>query len=464
MKTGTYVVVIGLAAVVCGLAFALGVVSDRRRPSAARERERLEQTIADLYQRVYQAESQRESVSRRVKALQNAMAALAEERDEDRQVIKDLWTMLLASASREKKGRPQDEQASLSVKDKEEVAARDGGNETQYDVEAVKRMLVAAGGNLDTAVHQIVTPEGIRRTLLEHSGDPVYWVAAASLAADPQAALQYLEEATRLYPDSAPLLSALLGAQIAAGVIDESTLAYVSDLQSADPTNALGDCYAAYCQFQSGDVAGALYSLAQAGAKARFADDRIGMLMARYDYLRQEGAADPVALGLSAFTLPLDHLGMVRQIEDQSIEQVRSLSAAGQFDEALKIARDISNVGKTVSSSGRFLIHDRVGIALQQAGLAEQRQIYEALGDVRQVQEIDAQLQAVQDRSGTIDTMVLNFGTVLANMTAEDLAGYVDSTILNGEFATLQNIPEVAEALQQAQGTPQEAPAQTAAP
>jgi len=142
---------------------------------------------------------------------------------------------------------------------------------------------------------------------------------------------------------------------------------------------------------------------------------------------------------------------MLRQIEKQSLAQVQSLSAAGQLDEALKIAQDISNVGRTVSSCGRFLLHDRVGIAMQQAALAEQRRIYEALGDLPQIQEIDSPLQAVQERSATIDTMIQGFGEVMANMTEQDIAGYVEGTILNGEFATLQSIPEIAAAMEQIQ-------------
>jgi hypothetical protein len=67
------------------------------------------------------------------------------------------------------------------------------------------------------------------------------------------------------------------------------------------------------------------------------------------------------------------------------------------------------------------------------------------------MEEIDVQIQAIQERSAAIDTMAQAFGPVMASMTEEDLAGYVDSTILNGEFATLQNIPEIAEALSQPQ-------------
>jgi len=217
----------------------------------------------------------------------------------------------------------------------------------------------------------------------------------ASLTADPETALDYLREAAQLYPDSPAVLSALISAQIAAGQIDESTLAYVDQLQSADPTNALGDCYAAYCPFEDGHIEAALQSLSQASTKGRFADDRIGMLMSRYDYFLSEGASDSLALGLSAFTLPLEHLGMIRRTEQQAIEQVRSLSAAGRLDEALRIAQDVANVGRTVSSSGRFLLHDRAGIALQEAGLTEQQHIYQALGDLARIEEIDIQLQVI---------------------------------------------------------------------
>ena len=45
----------------------------------------------------------------------------------------------------------------------------------------------------------------------------------------------------------------------------------------------------------------------------------------------------------------------------------------------------------------------------------------------------------------------------MAKMSEEDLARYVDQTIPNGEFATLQGMPEIAEALVQAQAKMDEA-------
>jgi tetratricopeptide (TPR) repeat protein len=235
-------------------------------------------------------------------------------------------------------------------------------------------------------------------------------------------------------------------------------------MKKIDPTNALADCYAAYCQFNNGDIAAALQSLSQAGIKDRFADNSIDLLMARYDYFLNEGCTDSVSLGLSAFDLPLSQMGMVRSIGDFAAQQVDALYAAGQYDQALQITRNTSKLGGTLSSSGRFIISDRVGMALQVSALGQQKQIYEALGDATKAMEIDSQLQAVKQRSEAIDIMVQAFGVVLQNMTDQDMADYVNSTILNGEFSTLQNLPEIAAALEEARKKQQEESSETSIP
>ena len=38
----------------------------------------------------------------------------------------------------------------------------------------------------------------------------------------------------------------------------------------------------------------------------------------------------------------------------------------------------------------------------------------------------------------------------MPNMTEQEIADYVNDTILNGEFSTLQNLPEIAAALEEA--------------
>ena len=465
MSKKAHVVAIAVAVLAGGLILTLWPRGDRKPPSAGSEEALLRQTIAELEQRIDAATSERDAARRQLWELQAELAGLAEARAEDRQVIKDLWAMLTGETRQEKRPDAKGIDATQTSDADDPTSGRqDQKDDAKYDIASVREMLAASGGNLESAVHEIVTAEGIDSILEKYGDRPVYWTAAASLAADPETAMAYLEEAVKIYPDSPAVLSAFVGARIAAGKIDESTLAYVSELQNADPTNALGDCYEAYCQFEDGDVAGALQSLSEASDKGRFADDRIGMLMARYDCLLDEGASDTVALGLSAFTLPLEHLGMVKNTGQQSIAQAQSLSAAGQLEEALKIAQDVTNIGRTLSSSGRFLLHDRVGIALQQAGLAEQQQIYNTLGDIQGMEETGTQLQAIQERSATIDTMVQSFGAVLANMTEEDLAGYVDSTILKGEFATLQDIPEIAQAVNQPPPTLPEALAEAVLP
>lgn len=465
MKTAAYIlVVIGLVIAVCVVIVASKTDGDGKTQVTAAEQARLEQALADLEGQLRQLQSQRSAAEQQVRQLQEAIATLTEKRKEDQQVIRDLWTRAIAGTRRPQDAATEDPKPVPAAEDKKAPAPRDGKRDRKYDIDAIKRILASSGGNLDAAVHQIVGPEQIGRTLQQFAGQPAYWAAAASLAPDQETALAYLREAAKLYPDSPAVLSALVSAQMAAGQIDESTLAYASELKRLDPTNALGDCYAAQCQFERGDVLGALQSLAQAGAKGRFSDDRIGMLMTRYDYFLNEGVSEAAALGLSAFTLPLEHLAMIRQLGSQSVEQARAFAAAGRTDDALRIAQDVASVGQTVSSSGRFLIHDRVGIALQQAGLTEQRQIYAALGDTAKTQQIDSKLQGIQARSATIDTMAQGFGSVMATMTEGDLAAYVDGTIVNGEFATLQNIPEIAQALPPAQASGPKEAAQTTPP
>jgi hypothetical protein len=51
--------------------------------------------------------------------------------------------------------------------------------------------------------------------------------------------------------------------------------------------------------------------------------------------------------------------------------------------------------------------------------------------------------------------MVKAFGGVQQSMTEQDIADYVNGTMLNGEFSTLQNIPEIAKALAQARSEQQ---------
>jgi len=467
MKQWAYIILISLITVICVCFIALNVRSVGRISSATIELERYKKTIADLEGQIKKVSSERDLVHQEV-------SSLLEQRKADQRVIENLREMMQqkdVGAVREPPLLKQDtkeqmvvEQSSGLLTEKQQQSVEDvEGEIVKYDADMLREMMSSAGG-LEETIRRIVTSEGVDSTLQQHSDNPAHWVAAASLAQNPEGALEYLEEAAELYPDSSMALTSLVGAYITADRIDESTMAYIDQIKKVDPTNALADCYAAYCQFNNGDIEGALQSLSQASVKDRFADDSIDLLMARNDYFLSEGCSDSVALGLSAFDLPLSHMGMLREIGEYSMVQADTLYGTAQYEDALQVVTDISKLGGTLSSSGRFIISDRVGMALQISALEKAKQIYEALGDITKTAEVDSQLQAVGDRSATIDIMVQAFGGVMQNMTDQDLADYVNATILNGEFSTLQDIPEIAEALAQARKQQEEESSETSTP
>ena len=468
MKQWAYIILISLITVICVCFIALNMSSVSKVTSAKIKLEQYKKEIADLEGQIKKAGSERDLANQKVSRLEADVSSLRELRKADQRVIENLREMMQqnkpAEVKQDVKKQAVIEQSSGLLTEKQQESVEDDKEEiVKYDADMVREMM-SSGGSLEDAIGRIITSEGIDSTLQEHNENPAYWVAAASLAQDPDAALAYLEEAAELYPDSSMALTSLVEAHIAQDRIDESTMAYIDQMKKIDPTNALADCYAAYCQFNNGDIEGALQSLSQASIKDRFADDSIDLLMARNDYFLSEGSSNSVALGLSAFDLPLSHMGMLKEIGKYSMAQAEVLYAAGQYENALQIVTEVSKLGGTLSSSGRFIISDRVGMAMQISAFEEQKQIYEAMGDVAKVTEIDSQLQAVQERSDTIDIMVQAFGGVMANMNDQDLADYVNGTILNGEFSTLQNIPEIAAALEQARKLQEEEPSETDTP
>lgn len=461
MKQWAYIIFISVITVICVCFIVLNMRSVSKVTSATIELEQYKKRLADLEGQIKKAGSERDLANQKVSRLEAEISSLLEQRKADLQAIENLRESLqqkkIAEVKQDTKQQAVVEQipTQQSVEDVQEKPVK-------YDAELVMEMI--SSGQLQDAIRRIITPEGIDSTLQQHGKDPAHWVAAASLARDPEAALVYHEQAAALYPDSSMAISSLINAQIAHDRIDESTIAYIDQMKKIDPTNALADCYAAYYQFNNGDIEGALQSLSQASVKDRFADESIDLLMARNDYFINEGCTDSVALGLSAFDLPLSHMGMLRQIGEHSMAQAEVLYAAGQYEDALQIVTNVSKLGGTLSSSGRFIISDRVGMALQVSALDEAKQIYEALGDVVKVTEVDSQLQAVQQRSEAVDIMVQAFGGVLQNMTEQDIADYVNSTILNGEFSTLQELPEIAEALELARKQREEEAPETDTP
>ena len=429
MKGRSWLVVI-LIVVACVVLVVVNQRIGKKLSTARAELLRYRNVVADLERRAHDAESERDLENRMSRELRREIAAHLEQRKEDSLVIEQLWRALRPNGPGAEKG-------------------------VRFDGEAIRKLLASSEGNLEAVIGQILTAEGIGATLEEHSGDPTYWVAAASLIQDKDAALKYLEEAARLYPKSAVVLSSLVEALMAKDQFDETTMAHIATLKEVDPANSLPDYYEAHCRFQSGDIQGALQSLSEASLKDRFADNGMDLLMARCNFFLGEGCSDSIAMGLSAFTLPLSNMAMLRGIGRRSIEHARDLISTAQYEDALRIADSVVRTGRNVSSSGRFLIYDLVGMALQESALNEYRRIYEGLGNVFQIEQIDAQLRAIKDRSSVIKVMAGSFGNVLQDMTEQDIANYVEGTIRNGEFSTLRDMPGVAEALERARNQAQ---------
>jgi tetratricopeptide (TPR) repeat protein len=458
MKQWAYFVFISVLTVICVCFIVLNMRSVSKVASATIELEQNKKAITDLEGRIKKASSEIDLANRKVSRLQAEITSLLEQRKADLQEIENLRKSMQQKTISEATQDAGEQELAKQVQQQQVKDAEDTGTvreqPVKYDAETVMKM-ISSGGSLQDAIRRIITSEGIDSTLQQHGEDATHLVAAASLTPDPDAAQDYLEQAAVMYPDSAMAISSLINAQIAQDRIDESTLTYIDQLRKIDPTNALADCYAAYYQFNNGDIEAALHSLSQASVKDRFADGSIDLLMARYDYFLNEGCTDSVSLGLSAFDLPFSYMSMLREIGNLAMQQAEDLYAAGQYENALQIVTNTSKLGGTLSSSGRFIVSDRVGMALQISALEKQKKIYEALGDVTKVAEVDSQLQAVQQRSEAIDIMVKAFGSVLQNMTDQDIADYVNGTILNGEFSTLQNIPEITAALELARNQQQ---------
>lgn len=379
-----------------------------------RERTRLET-------RLRTEAAERAQLEEQVRAAQSQIRVLTEERNGDRALIAQLWSLVHGEVSRT---------------DRQRAEAAPGTK----DLAALKRMAQASGGDLKLVLRQVLTPEGLNASLQRHREEPGFWVAAASLCADPAQAMQYLETAASRFPASALAQASLIEAKRDLKSADAATRAAIENLRAADPTSSLADHYDAYFRFQEGDTAGALQALAAASEKDRFADQRMELMMYRYQTLLENGCSDGGALALSAFSLGFEHLPMLREVCQQALEQSQAAYAAGAAEQALSTADSVARIGRNLSASGRFIVYDRVGIALQEAALVAKRRFFESAGNSFQVGETDLQLGALQGRAAQIRDLTAGFGEVLANMTDEGIVRYIEATVMHGEFSTLQNL------------------------
>jgi len=376
---------------------------------------------ATLETRLRAEAAERERLEEEVRAVNNRVVVLTEERNGDRALIAQLWGLVHAGVS-----RPDGKSTE--------------GHAATHDLAALKKLAQANGGDLRKVVRQVLTPEALNASLQRHADEPGFWVAAASLCEDPAQAMQYLETAASRFPESAIAQASLIEAKRDLKQADPATRTAIENLRKHDPTSSLADDYDAYFRFQEGDTTGALQALAAASEKDRFADQRMELMMDRYQCLLENGCSDGGALALSAFSLGFEHLPMLREAGQKALEQAQAAYAAGEQERALSMADYVARIGRNLSASGRFIVYDRVGIELQEAALMAKRRFYDAGGNAFQVGETDFQLGALQRRSAQIRDMTDAFGGILANMTDEGVVRYIETTIMHGEFSTLQNL------------------------
>ena len=123
--------------------------------STGRELERSENTVSDLKEQLRKAKA----AANKVKLLEQEVAALNEQRASDRQVLQDLWEMVLNNTRAKAALAPAERQA---IEHAREQIARKAEREeaVAYDIDAIKE-IISAGGGLDAAVKQIITPDRV---------------------------------------------------------------------------------------------------------------------------------------------------------------------------------------------------------------------------------------------------------------------------------------------------------------
>lgn len=419
-----------LTAVLVAVVFFVVLPAAQNVSLGARQLDEQQAAILLMQKKLRLMELQGVGERQRATELADHVSALTAQRDADRALLADLWQLLLKKTM---PGSATGAAVHASVK---------------YDADAIRRLSSSLGGSLEEVLKAVVTEENLQRTMSEHAQDPAYWVAGASLLSDRKSALAQLERAADLYPNSPTVLAALIEARMNDGLFDDATMAYVDRLRQADPNNAWADYYAACVQFRSGRVQEGLRSLQEAGTKKEFSDHATETIMARYDFLLNEGCSDSMALSLSALTLSYPQLVLLKKMAADASLRVQELSDRQQYAEALQIAESLIRAGRSIPSSGRFIIYDRVGTGVFQSGLFAMKEVYEDMGDSARAREIDSQLQGISQRASLIETMVQSFGPALHDMDEAGLVAYIKAAMIDGEFSALQNLPSVARGME----------------
>jgi len=371
--------------------------------------------------------------------------------DTERQVNRLLFQRLARAKyqARRYRGKSRENPApgeSAGSREEEGAGVEAGGKGALLDFEALRERFLA--GDFNLAV-ELITPEGVEETLKKHGRSPDFLVAAAMVSPDREARFAYLEEALEKDPKSPVALAAYTMELIESGEAGEFLLNQIEALGEADPTNSLANYYEAHWKFQNGDVEGALEEMRQAAGKAYLNDYSTKLLSAREAFFRDGGCTEGVAKILAPLQIKLSHMGTLRELGRSVLEQSVRLKQEGNQQAALDAARSGIEMGNKLSSYGRFLIHDLVGIACARQGLKEERTIREALGQGDRVQEIDRQIQNNDERVVRAKVISNVLMKSLAEMSEAEILQYWERVLREGEFSAALDLPGVRRALEE---------------
>ena len=161
MTKWVYFMTLFVGVAVCVWLILLNARTATESSSAALELERSEKTGADLKERIRKAESQRNAANRKVEQLQQEVAALSEQRTSDRQVLQDLWEMVLNNTRAKAALAPAERQAIEQAR-QQVVQEAEQEQPVEYNAEMVKK-IISAGGGLEGCFRQGLRPAGFDR-------------------------------------------------------------------------------------------------------------------------------------------------------------------------------------------------------------------------------------------------------------------------------------------------------------
>ena len=214
---------------------------------------------------------------------------------------------------------------------------------------------------------------------------------------------------------------------------DEFTLELVEELSSIDPLNALGPVFAAHIKVRNGDVESAMVDLKEAATRNSL-DERYqpGAVESLY---RELGVEDDVATGLAAVGAPGDNLLLLRNLTSRATEEARRHFAEGNYDEALALSEASALIGRNLSATGREMVHDLLGMAIEIRALELRRQVNQTLGNQQTVDLIEGRIQNQRSRQEFLSGLSKDFGAALSQLDIAELAEYFSRVAAEGEIA-----------------------------